>query len=623
MMTIKQIAVVMLITVFFLGGCSRLSGETETPDLEATPQDVRETEAEPGLVTIAEIQGVGHISPLVDQEVTDIRGLVTVVRMDGFWMESMTPDDDPATSEGILVLTELVPAVRPGDEVSVDAVVRERVPGGSATNNLSVTQLEKPVVSVLSQGNELPPPVILGEGGRIPPDRVIDNDTDGFVSEMTFFDPDEDGLDFFESLEGMRVQINNALVVGATNAYKEIVVVGDLGVHAGDFTPRGGLVVRPDDFNPERIILDDRLIELPFVQAGDYSSEPIIGVVDFEYGNYKILPFEEVSFSSGGLTPQGPIDPVEEGQLRVASYNVENLSAKNPDRILILAGQIVNLMASPDIIGLQEIQDNNGAPNMDGVAADHTYQGIIDAVLRLGGPEYAYVNIDPKPAHDGGEPGGNIRVGYLYRLDSGLTLIDAPHGDAVTPVEVSSVDGEPVLSLNPGRIDPTNPAFTDSRKPLVAAFNLNGKILFVVNNHFNSKGGDTPLFGSVQPPDLKSEFQRLQQAQIVHDFVAGLLRVDPNAQVIVLGDLNDFQFSATVDLLAGDILNNLIERLPVEERYNYVYDGNSQALDHILVSEGLVDHVEDFMILHINSEFDDTRRFSDHDVLIATFAMVE
>lgn len=109
------------------------------------------------------------------------------------------------------------------------------------------------------------------------------------------------------------------------------------------------------------------------------------------------------------------------------------------------------------------------------------------------------------------------------------------------------------------------------------------------------------------------------EAEVVHDFVAELLAMDPDAQVIVMGDLNDFQFSPPIELLEGEILNNLIETLPIEEQYTYVYDGNSQVLDHILVSESLMGRLAEFDILHINSEFDYDQRFSDHDILIATF----
>ncbi len=569
---------------------------------------------------ISEIQGAGHFSSYAGSEVKKVRGFVTVLSPDGFWMESTNPDDDPATSEGIFVMTEVVPSVKVGDEVSVDGVVNEMFPGGMSTKNLSVTQIKDPVVDIRSSGNDLPAPTIVGEGGRIPPSQVIDNDTNGEVSENTPFDPDEDGLDFYESLEGMRIQINDALVVGPTNGYKEIVVVGDLGTYAGVLSSRGGLVMQSDDFNPERIVLDDRLAATPFVNVGDYSEEPIIGVVDYEFGNFKILPSDEISFVSGGQPQVNPLSPTEDGQLRVVSYNVLNLAAPDTDRIQVLAEQIVNLLTSPDIIGLQEIQDNNGAPNMDGIAADQTYQGIIDAILAEGGPEYGFINIDPKAGNDGGESGGNIRVGFLYRLDSGLSLVDAPQGDAVTPVEILIEDGLPVLSLNPGRVDPKNRAFNDSRKPLVVQFIYQGESLFLINNHFISKGGDHPIFGEVQPPVFESEIQRSEQAQVVNDFVSELLAVDPDARVIVMGDLNDYQFAEPIVVLAGEILNDLILTLPIEEQYTYVYDGNSEVLDHILVSDLLINELVSFEILHINSELEYTAQFSDHDVLIATFA---
>lgn len=576
----------------------------------------------PEVDTIHKIQGANHFSPMEGEMVTDVAGVVTVLRSDGFYMQSTEPDDDPYTSEGIFIETDGVPTVKVGDAVLVSGKVKEKAPGGSGTDNLTQTLIDDVTVAVVSSGNDLPAPIIVGEGGRIPPTQVIDNDSNGYVSAETPFDPDEDGLDFYESMEGMLIQINDALVVGPTNAYKEIVVVGDMGAHAGVLSELGSLVIQADDFNPERIILDDLLVELPYVDMGDYATEPIIGVVDFDYGNFKILPFESVHFTSGGLTQETATDPGDADVLRIADYNVENFSTKEPERVAKLADQIVNIMLSPDIIALQEIQDNNGAPNMDGVAADETYQAIIDAVVGLGGPAYAYINIDPKAGNDGGISGGNIRNGYLYRLDSGLTLVNAPHGDAVTPVEILVQNEKPMLSLNPGRIDPENRAFDQSRKPIVVQFLYKGESLFLINNHFNSKGGDMPLFGKVQPPKLESEAPRVQQAQVVFDFVAALLAVDPTARVVVMGDLNDFQFSPPLEVLKTDgLLTDLVETLPVEERYTYVYDGNGQVLDHILVSEALLNAVSEFNILHINSGYDIEQRFSDHEISLATFTI--
>ena len=111
-----------------------------------------------------------------------------------------------------------------------------------------------------------------------------------------------------------------------------------------------------------------------------------------------------------------------------------------------------------------------------------------------------------------------------------------------------------------------------------------------------------------------------QGTQAVHDFVSALLEIDPNSKVIVLGDLNDFQFSPPIETLKGNILQNLVETLPKEERYSYIYEGNSQALDHILISQELQDNLLSFDILHLNSEFDYASHFSDHDPLIASFS---
>jgi predicted extracellular nuclease len=626
------IIIFVLCLVMMVSGCTRIAqptlGTEVNPAVDQFPTQDQTTVVDPTVTAIpthsqgpkiSEIQGAGHVSTFENQEVNHVHGIVTVIRADGFYLQSVIPDADPATSEGIYVFQGLVPSVRPGDEVLVSGVVKERVTEGDAVNDLTITQIRFPEIEVLSRGSPLPSPIVIGEGGRKPPTEVINDSTQGRVMAGGDFNPEAAGLDFFESLEGMLVQVNNAVVVGATNRYKEIVVLPDGAAWAGVRTPRGGIVVREGDFNPERVILDDALLELPFVQVGDTATGPIVGVMDYTYGNFKLQPIERVMFTSGGLQPSDQLAPAEPGQIRAASYNVAVLSAREPNRLAVLADQIVNGMASPDIIGLQEVADNDGIAGTLAISADATYQGLIEAIAAMGGPPYAYVDIDPLPGQDGGIPDANIRVGFLYRLDRGLVLVDAPHGDAETAVSVEDQGGTPTLSLNPGRVDPMNCAFTNSRKPLAVMFMLDGRPLYVINNHFNSKGGDHSLFGAVQPPILSSEVQRIQQAQIVHDFVASILAIDPNSRVIVMGDLNDFHFSAPVGALKGEHLHNLIETLPVEERYTYNYDGNSQVLDHILVSEGLMGSLAAFEVLHLNSEFDYMRQFSDHDPVVATF----
>ena len=96
------------------------------------------------------------------------------------------------------------------------------------------------------------PPTVLGAGGRVPPTTVIDNDTTGSVETgPTTFDPAQDGIDFYESLEGMIVQVNNAAVVGPTNsAFGEVWVLPDGGAGFGLLTSRGGILVQADRLQP-------------------------------------------------------------------------------------------------------------------------------------------------------------------------------------------------------------------------------------------------------------------------------------------------------------------------------------------------------------------------------------
>ena len=156
--------------------------------------------------------------------------------------------------------------------------------------------------------------------------------------------------------------------------------------------------------------------------------------------------------------------------------------------------------------------------------------------------------------------------------------------------------------------------------------------MFAIANHFASKGGDDPLFGRWQQPVRASEVQRVRQATEVRGFIDSILDVDASARVVVLGDINDFEFSPTVDTLVGAQQSSsrrmvdLPRTLPKAERYSYVYEGNSQVLDHILVSSGLTtaprgqrQPAYDYDIVHTNSEFHD--QDSDHDPQVVRLAI--
>jgi hypothetical protein len=233
---------------------------------------------------------------------------------------------------------------------------------------------------------------------------------------------------------------------------------------------------------------------------------------------------------------------------------------------------------------------------------------------------YDYRWVNPVDDEDGGQPGGNIRVVFFFRTDvPGLSFAAGAAGGSTDAEGVVGSGAATTLRYNPGRIDPASEAWADSRKPLAGEFLFDGHAVFVIANHFVSKLGDDPLWGLNQPPVNGSETQRHQQAHEVADFVSSLLAADPQANVIALGDLNDFQFSDTVSILKSSGLRPLIDELPLDERYTYVFDGNSQAIDHMLIAGGLVPRPRDYDVVHVNSEF--VTQVSDHDPQVAAFTL--
>jgi predicted extracellular nuclease len=595
------------------------------------------TEPELELTQIAQVQGASHMSTYTGQLV-QVEGVVIAKTDSNVWVQDATPDADPATSEAILVFGSTVAnAVVVGDHVRVRGTVTEFRPGcfgcgptSSAFDNLTITELASPGLGVTKLGTAaLPAATVIGMGGRTRPTEVIENDSDtGNVETDNDFDPTQDGIDFYETLESMLVKVNNAVVVGPTNSNREIFVLADNGAGASVRTVRGGINVRDlnsdalgdyrsGDLNPERIQLDDTLLSgsTPTANVGDHFETSAVGILDYNFANFEVnltAPLTRLDGSLGREVTSAP----RENELSVATFNVENLDPSDEAAIPRLARIVVENMLSPDLIGIEEMQDNNGAIDDGTTAADRSWQAFIDAIVVAGGPRYDYRQIDPVNNADGGEPGGNIRVGFLFRTDRGLSFVDRPGGNATTPTSVFRAEGRAHLTLSPGRVDPLNPAWTATRKPLAGEFRWNDKTLIVIVNHFSSKGGDDPLFGRFQPPVRSSEVRRHQQAESVNSFVDSILAAERKANVIVLGDINDFEFSQTTRTLTeGGVLTSLMETLPLPERYSYVFEGNSQVLDQILFSANMMRDLTAYDVVHVNAEFAD--QASDHDPSVA------
>ncbi|MFE1348888.1 endonuclease/exonuclease/phosphatase family protein, partial [Streptomyces sp. NPDC058757] len=571
---------------------------------------------------IYDVQGTTRVSPLAGKQVTGVTGVVTGVRTygssRGFWMQDPQGDGDPATSEGLFVFTSSNPTVAVGDAVSVDGTVTEYVPGGLNSGNQSLTQLSRPKVTVVSKGNELPAPVTIAPWSV--PDAYApagDPANGGSINGLTL-EPGTYALDYYESLEGTNVRVGSSRVVGATDPYSELWVTVKPWENDNE---RGGTVYGSyDSQNTGRLQIQSLipLAQQPFPKAnvGDWLTGTTEGPLDFnQFGGYTLTARTLGTLQDMGLERE-VTEKQHKNELAVATYNVENLDPTDPqEKFDALAKAVVENLASPDILALEEIQDDNGAKNDGTVSAGQTVKKFTDAIVAAGGPAYAWRSVDPENNKDGGEPGGNIRQVFLFNPER-VSFVDRPGGDATTATGVTGTKGRAALTLSPGRIDPANAAWEASRKPLAGEFTFRGRTVFVIANHFGSKGGDESIVSHHQPPNRSSEAKRLLQAQAVNAFVKEIVAVDKQADVLVVGDINDFEFSGTTEALTdGDALYPAVKSLPRSERYSYVYQGNSQVLDQILTSPGV--HHFAYDSVHINAEFAD--QDSDHDPQVLRF----
>ncbi|MBY0014705.1 chitobiase/beta-hexosaminidase C-terminal domain-containing protein, partial [Paenibacillus typhae] len=574
---------------------------------------------------IHDIQGESHTSSFAGQTVTDVEGIVTELgytfangNYKGFFIQDPKPDNNINTSEGIFVYStnaSLKPAI--GDHVAVTGLVSEYNEGSSS--NLTSTQITLSSIKTIAKNVELPAAVVLGKGGRVIPDSIIDNDG------LTLFQPSEDAADFYESLEGMRVTLPAPTIIspywtsGSGNSIVYNVPVRVENTSQDVVTPAGGLVLKgADNLNPQRLLIAYGNPGQE-VGTGDKFNGDVTGVIGYNNGNYKVIPGNG---SLPGITPstfkqETSTITVNEDKLLIASYNIENYyPGVGTAKIQKLAESITVNMKKPDIISVVEMQDSDGEGDNGNVEASAAE--LIQAIQAAGGPAYTYVDIAPVNNADGGAPGGNIRVGFLYNA-ARVKLSDSINGQKGSATQAVGYDAAAdELTYNPGRIDPNNTAaFASSRKPLAAQFEFKGEKVIVIANHFNSKSGDNGPFGNVQPPVLSSEVQRHKIAAVVNGFVKEVLTANPSANIVALGDLNDFQFTQTATILKGNELDNLIDKLPLNERYTYTYDGNSQVLDHLLVSKNLTASAE-IDVVHLNADFPESRgRVSDHDPVLA------
>lgn len=523
------------------------------------------------------VRGDGFTSPLVGKKVST-QGVVSAVNGIGFYIQPEGAAPGSVTG-GLLVRTRNTGGIRPGDIVQVEGRVHEQR-NREAQYDRSVVEIVKGKASVVGRA-EAPTPVVIG--GPNAPEIPADP---------------KQATEYWRGLLGQHVQIPPGIAVSPSNRFGDLVVVPeDWSPDGATRTAQGGLVMPDGEWNHQNVGLKWRphIGDHPSVTVGD-RVEGAEGVVTYRSGSFQVELSQQPQVTAGPERPS-PVTKLvgEPGKVTVAGVNALNMHPGEAERSEALAQRIVDAMQSPDIIALQEIQDNDGPAKTSVVDASETYEMLIRHIQEAGGPEYAWFDIPPKNGQDGGEPGGNIRCGFLYRPDR-------------VDVDEASV----------GRIGEGDPAFDSSRKSLVASFEFEGQKLLVVNNHLASRRGSSPWTADLETPIVGRAEQRLGQAETIKAFIEAERAKNPDVDVLIVGDLNDGPSSPTVGALTSGGFKDFTLDIPVEERFDYNYRGTLQVLQPVVGSPELSGRAE-IEILH-DAVYKGVES-SDHDPVIVRVDM--
>ncbi len=426
-----------------------------------------------------------------------------------------------------------------------------------------------------------------------------------------------------------------------------------------------------DNGNGARIFLVGA--RLPPARVYSTLAEDVTGAVQVKEGMAVVLCDGTPAFREGvdpALNRPEPMAPAS-NRLAVAVFNVENLYDYVDDpfdandftivdrggasvlanyvpasdavyrrRLAGLAQQIVRDLAAPDLLMVQEVEDQDIFPRAAGRApADHA-DGIPDTLADLaaeiekqGGPRYAAA-CDRQGTDDRG-----IVCAFMWRQDRlGLATPSADDPVLGRDIKVASRPGRALLHtagpLNPRAVNATDPAI-DREKPLMSRGAQAGQFEFrpaadaapvrfyAICNHFKSR-----------PNDFLQ--MRRAQAQFNADLVKALQDANGEALVLVGGDLNTFPRpdepvpESPVDTLgplyeAGLVCSYdvLMKARPVG-CYTYVYQGQAQTLDQLLFNAPWQPRLRQMRVEHINADFPadparPDRGVGDHDPVIAVF----
>ena len=517
------------------------------------------------LTRIQAVQGTGLYSPL-SGTIVRVQGVVTGKTGHGFFIQDPAPlaaasqdlaqKEQPASSAIFIFSFE-----RPAFGAHIE-IIGKVIDFARDENERPTTQIELHELSVIAENVEEIRPI--------------------WLNAYTLPESPEDLAKALNNLEAMRVGIRNGGIFSApSNPFGDYVILPSDMADSMPLSELGSAVLDPE--NPERWLPGFRINRLdfaPVVNVGDVLQEDVIGPLNYRANSYQVLargPLKIKHIARQLVNNAKSPGPEFTSVLTLNAFNLDQQferaelvddARRDIDhdvadlRFEKLAAVIVVQAGSPAIIALQEIQDNDGAELSATTDASYTFERLIQECKKLGGPLYQWADIAPENASDGGQPGGNIRNAYLYDPQRVALLTD---------------------SLR--RIGTDVLAFDGSRKALMAQFCVrsSNQILAVINVHLASKRHQNSIFAPNQPGFDPKEAQRIAQAEEIR---AVLTQLDAQGlDYYVTGDFNDFDFSATLKTLCADASINLMQTVPLAQRYDYNHRGKLHTLMHAIVAK--------------------------------------
>jgi predicted extracellular nuclease len=554
------------------------------------------TSAPSGATRIGDIQDAGNISPLEGQVVT-VSGTVTGDfqendaderrNLGGFFIQDDPPDANPQTSDGIFVFDGNDPAadIDVGDVVEVE---------GTVVEYFGETQINAISVRVTGTGALVPFPIDLPIN-----DATTNSDGDLIVD--------------LEHLEGMLVTFTDTLTVtNLRNLERFGTVTLSEGGRLYQYTNYNSPDV--DGYNAHKnliarrsIVLDDGLraenpSHIHYLKAGNtagYSLRAgdnltnLTGTLRYSRGaggrgdeTWRLMPTEDPTFESANPRPGAPSVG---GSIRVASFNVLNYfstvdsgqdncgpegesACRGADSDTEFARQLEKTvtalkMLDADIVGLMELENN----------ANESISTIVDALnARIGSGDYSY--IDTGTIHDDA-----IKTGFIYRE----TVVSPSGGFALLDRSVDS-------RFNDAR----------NRPALAQTFSVNATAaeLTVVVNHLKSKGSSCESDGDPNLGDGQGNCNliRANAAAALADWIEGDPTGSGDADFLIIGDLNAYTSEDPLAAFENAGLTSLLGEQT--NPYSFLFDAQSGALDHAVVSASLLPQVVATIEWHINAD---------------------